>query len=524
MNPCQCQQVPLEQIFNDHCDVATEKEIQLCLDRCPTCQERLEQLAADRDTWNEAAVHLGSSDEIALDPATEKKLANTRSVFLASDLAGESASGDTYSESWVQLLDPPAHPEALGKIDHFEIDSKIGQGGMGIVLKGFDRELDRAVAVKVLAPHLASNGTARKRFAREAQAAAAVVHPNVVPIYSVNKNAERPYLVMQLVSGRSLQSVVDEDGPLAVRDVVRIAIQIADGLAAAHEQGLIHRDVKPANVLTERDVTRVMITDFGLARAVDDVGMTQTGWLTGTPHYMSPEQAKGDDVDPRTDLFSLGSLMYFLATGRVPFRATRSFGVIQKIINEQPALANSVNPHVTPELASIIAKLHEKNPGQRFQSASELADLLRDYLSHLQQPNQPMPPIKIAYPQVPAKTTGSHGPRDTRWPALILLLVCFGGIGILIPTAAFVWKLAQPSAPPATVVTEPEELGQTLSHVPQAVLSGSIAPTQTAIFPSISMENDSLIQDMRKLEKDLDNLESLYGIPNTKPDDLPRFK
>ena len=169
----------------------------------------------------------------------------------------------------------------------------IGRGGMGVVYKGFDAELNRPVAIKFLAPHLSVSGVARKRFAREAQAAAAVVHPNVVPIYSIGTSQKRPFIVMALVSGRSLQKHVEDHGPLPAEDVVRIAQQISAGLSAAHEQGLVHRDIKPANIMLEKEVSRVLITDFGLARASDDASMTQSGWLAGTPHYMSPEQTKG---------------------------------------------------------------------------------------------------------------------------------------------------------------------------------------------------------------------------------------
>lgn len=266
---------------------------------------------------------------------------------------------------------------------------------MGIVLKGFDRQLNRAVAIKILSPHLASNGTSRKRFAREAQAAAAVVHPNVIPIYAVKSCETRPYIVMQLVSGHSLQSLVQENGPLDVKEIVRIAIQVADGLAAAHQQGLIHRDIKPANVLTEQDVSRVMITDFGLARAADDASVTQTGWIAGTPQFMSPEQAQGDSLDFRTDLFSLGGLMYYLATGREPFRAESPFAVIQKIIHDHPPSPTELNSDLPPLLSDIIEKLLEKNRSDRFQSANEVKELLKQYLSHLQQPLRVAKPGRV---------------------------------------------------------------------------------------------------------------------------------
>ncbi|MCY2963624.1 MAG: serine/threonine-protein kinase, partial [Planctomycetota bacterium] len=161
--------------------------------------------------------------------------------------------------------------------------------------------------MKVLAPHLAVGGPARRRFAREAQAVAAILHPNVMPILSVHSNGKLPYLVMPFLACESLQQRIERHGPLDTVDVLRIGLQTAKGLAAAHIQGIVHRDVKPANILLERGVERVMLTDFGLARAVDDAQITRTGLIAGTPQYMSPEQIRGEALDARSDLFSLGS-------------------------------------------------------------------------------------------------------------------------------------------------------------------------------------------------------------------------
>ncbi|MEM9410124.1 MAG: serine/threonine-protein kinase, partial [Planctomycetota bacterium] len=285
----------------------------------------------------------------------------------------------------------------LGRIGTFSVEQMIGQGGMGIVYKGFDSELNRPVAIKVLAEHLSNNGVARQRFAREARAAAAVIHPNVVPIYSVNSSAQRPFIVMALVPGLSLQAYVQKHGPMPVKEVVRIGKQIASGLAAAHREGLVHRDIKPANILLESDVSRVMITDFGLARAADDAAITQTGWLAGTPHYMSPEQSSGKEVDQRSDLFSLGSVLYFLATGREPFRAEIPFAILKKIVSDEPASMRSINSEVTKTLNNIIEKLMSKEPDYRFQSADEVESIMTQYLAHLEQPaTQPKPKIKPA--------------------------------------------------------------------------------------------------------------------------------
>ena len=212
------------------------------------------------------------------------------------------------TQNVIDSLAPSEDPRMLGRLGNYEVSGVVGAGAMGVVLKATDPSLDRAIAIKVLSPHLASSGAARKRFAREAKAAAAVLHSNVIPIHSVSNDHSLPYLVMPYVRSTSLQKRIDQDGALPTNEVLRIASQVAAGLAAAHAQGLVHRDIKPANILLEQGVERVAITDFGLARAVDDASLTRTGFIAGTPQYMSPEQSRGDSIGQRSDLFSLGSV------------------------------------------------------------------------------------------------------------------------------------------------------------------------------------------------------------------------
>lgn len=285
-------------------------------------------------------------------------------------------------------LQPASHPELLGRLGRYDIERLLGHGGMGIVLKAFDSELNRPVAVKVLAQHLAWNGAARHRFAREARAAAAVVHEHVVAIHDVETEGEAPYLVMQYVPGESLQTRVDREGPLDVRQLLRIGIQAAAGLAAAHEQGVIHRDIKPANILLENQVERVLLTDFGLARTVDDASLTHTGIIAGTPHYMSPEQASGETCDHRTDLFSLGAVLYFMATGRPPFRAEKAIGVLHRICNDSYPSVWSINPDIPDEVCEVIDRLLEKKAHRRFASAAATRDALVGILERVQQPRR----------------------------------------------------------------------------------------------------------------------------------------
>ena len=276
-------------------------------------------------------------------------------------------------------------PGSLGRLGPYEMTRIAGPRRLWVVLKAFDPALGRVVAIKVLAPQLATSAAARGRFAREARAAAAVVHEHVVAIHAVDSWNSLPYLVMPFVAGRSLQERVDRDGPLGVKEVLRIGMQTAQGLAAAHAQGLVHRDVKPSNILLENGVERVKLTDFGLARAVDDASMTQSGVVAGTPQYMSPEQARGEAVDHRSDLFSLGSVLYFMCAGHPPFRASSTPAVLRRVSDDPSAAAARGEPR-----RSRLAGGHrraaciEKDPGRRFQSATEVADTLGRLLADLQ--------------------------------------------------------------------------------------------------------------------------------------------
>ncbi|HEY1067914.1 MAG TPA: serine/threonine-protein kinase, partial [Pirellulales bacterium] len=229
-------------------------------------------------------------------------------------------------------LAPSSKPGSLGRLGHYEVDAVLGRGGCGVVLKAFDEKLHRTVAIKVIAPELAGSSPARKRFLREARAAAAVRHENVVTVYAVE---EQPiaYQVMEFINGRTLQQRLDQTGPIEAVEALNLAVQLGQGLAAAHAQGLIHRDIKPANILQEHGGERVKVTDFGLARTADDASVTQSGVIAGTPLYMSPEQAAGTAIDARSDLFSLGSVLYALYCGHPPFRAATTLAVLARVVN-----------------------------------------------------------------------------------------------------------------------------------------------------------------------------------------------
>jgi eukaryotic-like serine/threonine-protein kinase len=275
------------------------------LEVCSACRQSLEERAAAPTDWQEARDYLSS--DVAL-PVAAGDGSGRGGPSRADAETTENVQQEAV-DGVLNILAPTDDPRMLGRLGGYEIAGVVGRGGMGVVLKALDPALNRYVAIKVLAPQLATSGAARQRFSREARAAASVVHENVVAIHAVADTGALPFFVMPYLRGSSLQKRLDAHGPLGVSGILRVSMQIATGLSAAHAQGLVHRDIKPANIMLEDGVERLKITDFGLARAADDASLTRTGVIAGTPQFMSPEQARGESVDSRSDLFSLGSVM-----------------------------------------------------------------------------------------------------------------------------------------------------------------------------------------------------------------------
>ena len=378
-----CDHSKLQQLLAGQLSADEQSLVEMHLDDCHSCCEALEGLAANASWWQDA------SDLLQPDASRNEQPSSV--LIPSSPLSSvESTVGDIP----LDFLEASDSPAMLGSLGGYDIIEPIGCGGMGVVLKGYDRELNRFVAVKVLAPHYATSAAARKRFAREAQAAAAVVHPHVLAIHSVDASGRLPYLVMPLVTGESLQQRIAREASLSLEEILRIGSQAARGLQAAHDQGLVHRDIKPGNILLERGVERVMLTDFGLARAVDDASMTRSGVIAGTQQFMSPEQARGDSIDHRSDLFSLGSVLYTMAAGRPPFRAETTMGLLNRIVETEPRSLQEINPSIPEWLCAVVARLHAKSPDARVGSAGDLAELLEDCLAHVQQPTvSPLPVV-----------------------------------------------------------------------------------------------------------------------------------
>jgi hypothetical protein len=366
----------LQQLLDGVLPAAAQAELSQHLAACPSCRAALDRLATGGRSFPDLAQHL-QPVATAPEPGLQRVLNQAES----SETQAESPAA---ADEELAFLAPPTRPGHIGRLGHYDILEVIGRGGFGIVLKAVDDKLQRVVAIKVLSPRIAVSATARKRFTREAQAAAAITHDHVVTIHAVEYDHNPPYFVMQCIHGISLQDKLDKEGTLGLKETLRIGLQAAEGLAAAHKQGLVHRDIKPANVLLENGVERVQITDFGLARAVDDASLTQSGVVAGTPMYMSPEQAAGEAFDHRSDLFSLGTVLYVMCTGRPPFRASGTHAVLKRVIDAVPRPIRETNPEVPDWLAAIIARLHAKKPGDRFQTAKEVADLLGKHLAEVQ--------------------------------------------------------------------------------------------------------------------------------------------
>ena len=354
---------------------------------CEQCRSLMESTAADADLWRKTP-HLIAEPMVdglrlhATDDALAPSFLPEQQLRDGEKRSNPERDGDIPADSLQDpsvsaQLDPPNAQGMIGSLGGYDIECEVGRGGMGIVYKAHDTELHRILAIKVLAPWLAQNGTARQRFAREARAAAAVIHPNVVAIYGVDVTGRTPYLVMPFVAGPSLQQLIQNNGPLDEKDAVRVALQITSALTAAHAQGLVHRDIKPGNILVEADVSRVLVTDFGLARAVDDASATQSGYFAGTPNYMSPEQSRGLRVDARSDLFSLGSVIYFAATGRMPFRADSPLCVLNRINSDEPTAIQQLNPEISPTLSAIVAETASQDAGSTLSDGGCIAQGFR---------------------------------------------------------------------------------------------------------------------------------------------------
>ncbi|MFH1679390.1 MAG: protein kinase [Candidatus Eisenbacteria bacterium] len=322
-------------------------------------------------------------------------------------------------------------------ISHYRILEKLGEGGMGVVYKAEDTKLDRTVALKFLAARALGDREERERFIHEAKAAAALSHPNICTIHEIGEHEGHPFIAMECVEGESLKARIQR-GPLKIEEAVDIGIQVAGGLQKAHEKGIVHRDIKSANIMLTRD-GRAKIMDFGLAKSKARTTLTERGTTLGTVAYMSPEQARGEDVDGRTDIWSLGVVLYEMVTGRLPFPGDFEQAVVYAILNQDAQPVTGVRTGVPMELEGAIGRSLEKDAGERYQTAGDLAAKLR----HVQRTvSGSASGIRPAAP--PAKA------RRSRWviPAALFGVVALAALGLFLGRSAWIER------PPDAVAAE----------------------------------------------------------------------
>jgi serine/threonine-protein kinase len=353
----------------------------------------------------------------------------------------------------------------------YRIERLLGKGGMGAVFLAHDLTLERAVAIKVLPPDVAQDDQVVRRFAQEAKTAAKLDHPNIIPIYRVESEGGLNYFVMKYISGTSLEDLLDKKEPLAVPDIQRILWEAACALGHAHQRGVVHRDVKPANIMFDHD-GRVMLTDFGISKALQAAtGFTATGMIIGTPHYMAPEQGKGAPVDGRADQYSLGVVGYRMITAELPFSGDSVHTIIYKHIYEEPSLASVKRPDISASLTVAISRALAKDPDQRFPTMEDFATAVwpeQPVASPVRSRGAARPRARAAadapteitgapttpLPGVESRRPAPHPrPRPrSRAPALIGLALVAVGVGGYLALRAGGTSSA-PSAPPPSVDT-----------------------------------------------------------------------
>lgn len=412
IHPC-CDELILQRLLSEQLAGAEEVVALAHLEQCDRCRSSLAQLAGSGELEVEIEQHLADHriDDQGLETVIDSDLIEAEIDHIQA------------------MLSPTDDPQMMGRLGNYEIMALIGRGSTGIVFKALDRGLNRFVAIKMLMPCFAGNASARERFAREGRSIASVRDLHVVQVFAVSEHKGIPFIVMEYLPAGSLAQRITKEGPLQTIEVARIGMQIATALAAAHKQGIVHRDVKPANVLLASGTNRALVTDFGLARLLDEASMTHSGAISGTPQFMSPEQAQGATIDHRSDLFSLGSVLYNACTAHSAFRSETVFGVIKKVCESEPRPILEINQAIEPWMCDLIQKLHQKHPQNRFQSAAEVAEHFAAEVAHAQAPTTTSEPVRNWQAAAASEAIGSLAQK--RLPATVGA-VTFGVLGLII--------------------------------------------------------------------------------------------
>ncbi|MHB1125984.1 MAG: Stk1 family PASTA domain-containing Ser/Thr kinase [Bacillota bacterium] len=395
----------------------------------------------------------------------------------------------------------------IGKVlgGRYSIVEKLGAGGMSLVYKGMDTLLNRAVTIKVLRDQYASDDDFLRRFRREAQAVASLSHSNIVSIYDVGREDELHYLVMEYIEGRTLKEIISEQGPLDPRRAVEITTQICDALEHAHVNHVIHRDIKPQNILITTS-GRVKVTDFGIARDTSST-VTYTGTIVGSVHYISPEQAKGEVTTEKSDLYAVGVVLYEILTGELPFKGDSPISIALKQIQEDPLWPRVMNPEVSPALEKIVIQAMEKDPALRYDTASELGADLRRIMA-MEPETGPRARKK--------KRSKTPGRRRLRPAGRVLLLVLLAvvGLGMYLGMVKFI-------AVPETLVPQVE--AKSMAEAEVLLRQAGLAPKmgQRVNDPLIPLDHivsqrpkaGESVRRGREVELDISDGPSLEKVP-----------
>jgi serine/threonine-protein kinase len=349
-----------------------------------------------------------------------------------------------------------AFPELAAALGgQYELERELGRGGMGVVFLARDLKLERSVAIKTLLPHLVADERVRERFIREARTAAALAHPGIVPIHRADEVNGQVFFVMGFVEGASLAQQVRDRGPLPPREVTGYLRDVAAALGAAHERGVIHRDVKAENILIERGTGRAVVTDFGIARLAEASPLTATGLVLGTVYYMSPEQVSAEAVDGRSDIYSLGVVAYHALSGRFPFESETASAVLVAHVTKAPPRLASVAPDIFPSLGRLVDRCIAKDPADRYSSCAALGDALAEVTAEL----------------IAAETPPSVAPADAQSRKR-------AGVVVSEPEAQAIWERAaqlqaHPDAPPIRHVEREQREASKSSGYPLEVVRDS---------------------------------------------------
>ncbi|MFO0807923.1 MAG: protein kinase [Gemmataceae bacterium] len=438
------------------------------LEGCETCASYVESLLNDGNFKAQLEAQSGTS-ATAAEPVIAKVLARLRSrrrgssahntVGEADGTAATVPPGDRGSSS-LGFLDTPRSADELGWLAHYRVLRQLGAGGMGLVFLAEDTLLARQVALKVMQPSLANESGNRERFLREARAAAALTHDHVVTIYQVGEHNGAPYLAMQLLQGESLDDYLKRGKKLAPIQICKVGREVAEGLAAAHERGLIHRDIKPANLWLEAPKGRVKILDFGLARSSNDVNLTGSGFVLGTPSYMSPEQARAAaDLDGRADLWSLGVTLYMLASGKMPFQGADIVAIVTAIALDEPTPLERHNPYLPQEFVALVTQLVAKDKTNRPKDAKEVSVRLLQIERQLRAAQAATTATGVGPPTSSSRTLDAtlvqQGTDVAQTKSRRGLIIAAGVALVATALAAGVWVANKPVDQPVTLASLP---------------------------------------------------------------------